>query len=105
MSQRRQDTLRIIEFWLFLIGGFTLTYHLVGPFYNMFDIPFLGNVWVNWLGLSYTLFAIYTLGFGLILFRQSDFYRQRLSSGLFWLLSAGSVYIFVVPFVVGENPF
>ncbi|MDQ0207419.1 hypothetical protein [Alkalicoccobacillus murimartini] len=105
MTQTKKDIVLSIELVVFLVIGFILTYHFMGPFYAAFDIPFMGNIWVNWLGLSYTLFVLYSLLSGLLIGKLRTFFKERLTSKVFWLVSIGSIVILIVPFINGENPF
>nr|ACF35641.1 unknown [Lysinibacillus sphaericus] len=45
----------------------------------------MGNVWVNWFGVSYILFVMYTLIAALFLFKKSILFKQRLTSVFFGL--------------------
>lgn len=105
MTQSKKDVLFSLELLFFLILGFILTYNFMGPFYAAFDISFMGNIWVNWFGLSYVLFVLYSLLSGLIISKLRTIYKNRLTSKIFWILLIGSIYILVAPFIKGENPF
>jgi hypothetical protein len=97
--------LRLIETITILAIGFLLTDYILSPIYENFGIQFTGNVWVNWIGVSYILFVFYSLIVGLCIYKESELFKQRFTSVLFWLLFIGSNYVIFIPFIKGENPF
>jgi len=100
-----KKVLRILELTTFLVVGFLVTIYVLSDIYESVGIEFIGNVWVNWFGVSYFIFVIYTIINGLLLKKYTDYFIQRLKTRFFWLLFIGSMYIIIVPFVKGENPF
>jgi magnesium-transporting ATPase (P-type) len=100
-----KDVGRSIELFFFLALGFYLTVNMAGNFYGRYGIEFMGNIWVNWFGISYFLFVVYIAIMGFLIFKEVKFYNRFLKSKIFWLLFVGSIYIIVVPFLKGENPF
>lgn len=105
MQGLKKEVLRILELTTFLVVGLLVTIYVLSDIYESVGIEFIGNVWVNWFGVSYFLFVIYTIITGLLLKKYTDYFIQRLKSRIFWLLFIGSMYIIFVPFVKGENPF
>ncbi|MFC0562561.1 hypothetical protein [Halalkalibacter alkalisediminis] len=100
-----KDVGRSIELFFFLAVGFYLTLNMAGNFYGRYGIEFRGNIWVNWFGISYFLFVVYTAIMGSFIFKEAKFYNRFLTSKIFWLLFVCSIYIILVPFLKGENPF
>ncbi|MCL7749572.1 hypothetical protein [Halalkalibacter alkaliphilus] len=105
MQQFIKDVGRSIELFFLLAIGLYLTVNIAGNFYGKYGIEFMGNVWVNWFGISYFLFVVYTAIMGFYIFKDVIFYNRFLKSKIFWLLFVGSIYIILVPFFKGENPF
>ncbi|WP_054708249.1 hypothetical protein [Bacillus sp. JCM 19041] len=70
MSQLKKDIIRILEVFAFLLIGFPFTIFVMQPIYESYGIPFMGNMWVNWFGIAYTLFVLYSLLVGLVLFKN-----------------------------------
>lgn len=105
MSEIKKLLIKMTESITFLLIGFLFTFYVLKPVYQMSGIQFMGNVWVNWFGMTYIFFVLYTLVGGLFLFKESILYKQRISSVFFWLLFIGSNYVVFVPFLKGENPF
>lgn len=105
MSIWKKQMIIYLEFIGFLVIGFIVTENGLRYIYESFDIPFMGNVWVNWFGVSYFLFFIYTLICSLFIKENANFFRKRMKSIVFWVLLIGSTYAIVIPFVKGENPF
>jgi hypothetical protein len=100
-----KDVGRSIELIFFLVLGFYLTETIAGNFYAKYGIEFMGNIWVNWFGISYFFFVVYTVIMGSFIFKGVKFYNGFLKSKIFWLLFVGSIYIIFVPFFKGGNPF
>ncbi|WP_088033245.1 hypothetical protein [Evansella clarkii] len=105
MQVLMKDVGRSIELFFFLALGFYLTVNIAGNFYGRYGIEFMGNIWVNWFGISYFFFVIYAAIMGFFIFSEVNFYNRFLTSNIFWLLFVGSIYIIIVPFLKGENPF
>lgn len=105
LEELKEFVLKLIEFIVTLFIGLQFTLYILRPIYENYGIAFRGNLWVNWFGVAYLLFVLYTLIFGLLLFKGNNRFKQRLTSGFFWLLFIGSNYIVFVPFIKGENPF
>ncbi|WP_305193854.1 hypothetical protein [Lysinibacillus capsici] len=42
---------------------------------------------------------------GIFIFQESNIFKQRRTSVLFWLIFIGSNYVVFIPFIKGENPF
>jgi cytochrome c oxidase assembly factor CtaG len=105
MKEIKQALLKLTELFTLLAAGFLVTFYILKPAYESSGIQFIGNVWVNWFGVTYLLFVFYTLIAGLLLVKESMLYKQRMSSVFFWLLFIGSNYVVFVPFLRGENPF
>jgi hypothetical protein len=101
----REIALKLTEMFAFLVIGFIVTIKILGPIYEGFGVHFSGNVWVNWFGVSYILFVLYTIIVGLFLMKNERLFKQRLTSTFFWLLFIGSNYVVFIPFIKGENPF
>ncbi len=105
MNEIKRVASRLIEFTVFLSIGLFFTMHILRPIYETFGIQFIGNVWMNWFGVSYILFVLYSVIIGLTLYKGSVFFRQRLTSSFFWFVFVGSTYVVFIPFYIGENPF
>ncbi len=105
MSIWKSYILTTFEVVGFLIIGFIVTDTVLRPTLEGYGIRYTGNVWVNWFGVSYLLFFLYTLIRGLFVKRHNTFFRHRIKSIAFWLFLIGSVYIIFIPFIKGENPF
>lgn len=97
----------MVEILISLVIGFILTVNVnvLKTIYETFDISFTGDVWINWFGVSYLLFFLYTIIRGLIINKNNVLLKKRITSIIFWLLFIGSVYAIFIPFVKGENPF
>ncbi|MFJ7889255.1 hypothetical protein ACIQYL_14345 [Lysinibacillus xylanilyticus] len=105
MNELKKVVFRTIEIISLLAIGLLFTVYVLKPIYEGFGINFMGNVWVNWFGVSYILFVLYTLIVALFLFKNSILFKQRLTSVFFWLIFIGVNYVVFIPFVKGENPF
>lgn len=97
--------IRLIEVISIFSIGFLLTEFLLWPIYEKYGIQFMGNVWVNWLGVSYIVFVAYTLVVGQYILKESLLFKKRRTSILFWLMLIASSYVVFIPFIKGENPF
>ncbi|MGB2992605.1 MAG: hypothetical protein WBB47_08235 [Paenisporosarcina sp.] len=89
---------------IYLIIGFLLTVTVLRAVYENFGIKFIGNVWVNWFGVSYLLYFLYTL-LSSVLNTNVYLFKERKTSIIFWILLMISLYVVFIPFVNGENPF
>jgi Na+/phosphate symporter len=96
---------KLTELATLLAAGFLVTFYIVKPAYEKSGIEFMGDVWVNWFGVTYLIYVFYTLIAGLLILKGSTLYKHRMSSVFFWVLFAVSNYIVFVPFIKGENPF
>jgi hypothetical protein len=105
LNEIKYGLFRLTELFTLLAAGFLVTVCMLKPAYENYGIEFMGNVWVNWFGVTYLLFVFYTLIAGLFIAKGSLLYNQRMSSIFFWLLFLGSNYVVFVPFLKGENPF
>ncbi len=105
MSVWKAYAITILEILVFLVIGFILTENVLRTIYENFGISFMGNVWVNWFGVSYLLFFLYTIIRGLFINKNNNLLRERITSIVFWVLFIGSAYAIFIPFVKGENPF
>ncbi|MBM6616946.1 hypothetical protein [Bacillus suaedaesalsae] len=105
MKEFKKAVLRTIEIFVILATGLLFTVYILKPIYESFGIKFMGNVWVNWFGISYILFVVYTLIFALFLFKDSLLFKHRITSFFFGLVFIGANYVVFIPFVKGENPF
>ncbi|AEI40518.1 hypothetical protein [Paenibacillus mucilaginosus] len=92
-----------IELIIAFIIGLILTINVLPPVFEYFGIDFTGNVWVNWFGVSILLFSLSSIVRWKI--KKTNLLNERITSILFWLLFAASVYVVFIPFVKGENPF
>ena len=90
---------------IYLIIGFLLTVTLLRAVYENFGIKFIGNVWVNWFGVSYLLYFLYTLLSSVYVNANVNLFKERKTSIIFWILLMISLYIVFIPFVKEENPF
>lgn len=93
------------EILIYLILGLVLTVNSLRVIYENSGIPFFGNVWVNWFGVSYLLYFFYTMIRILFFQKKNEFYRERTKSIVFWVLFLVSVYVVFIPFYLGNNPF
>jgi dolichyl-phosphate-mannose--protein O-mannosyl transferase len=99
-------TIRMFEILVSLVAGFILTEYVLRFIYESFGIHFIGNVWVNWFGVSYFLFFLYIVICELINVKKNNYLlKKRITSIFFLILFIGSVYVIFIPFVKGENPF
>jgi len=90
---------------IFLIIGFSLTVTVLRVVYENFGIKFIGNVWVNWFGVSYLLYFLHTLLSSVFVYENVNLFKERKTSIIFWILLMISLYVVFIPFVKGENPF
>ena len=90
---------------IYLIIGFLLTVTVLRTVYENFGIKFIGNVWVNWFGVSYLIYFLYTLLSSVFVYENVNLFKERKTSIIFWILLMISLYVVFIPFVKGENPF
>lgn len=105
LDEWKKVVLSLLEIIVILSIGLLFTTYILRPIYENFGIQFTGDVWVNWFGLSYILFVLYSLIVGIFIFQESNIFKQRRTSVLFWLIFIGSIYVVFIPFIKGENPF
>jgi|GEM_PF-973290 len=105
LGKLKRVVLSLLEIIVILSIGLLFTTYILRPIYENFGIQFTGNVWVNWFGVSYILFVLYSLIVDFFISRESILFKQRLTSVLFWLIFIGSIYVVFSPFIKGENPF
>jgi hypothetical protein len=105
LDELKKAGLRLIEISTFLLIGLLFTVYILSHIYENFGIQFTGNVWVNWFGVSYIFFVLYSLVFDLCISKESILYKQRISWTLFWLVFIASNYVVFIPFIKRENPF
>jgi hypothetical protein len=105
LDELKRVVIRLIEIILTLSIGLFFTLYILKPLYESFGISFHGNVWVNWFGVLYILFVLYTLIVGLGVFKESILFKKRRTSVFLWLIFIGSIYVVFVPFAKGENSF
>lgn len=105
MDEWKKVMLKLMEFLLITFMGLLFTVYVLRHMYENVGISFTGNVWVNWLGVSYMLFALYSLIVALSISKESNLFKQRITSVIFWLIFIGSIYVVFIPFIKGENPF
>lgn len=101
----KKGVFSLIEIILMLSIGLLFTLYILKPIYENFGIQFLGNVWVNWFGVSYIFFVLYSVVVGLSILKENIVFKQRLTSVLFWLIFIASIFVVIIPFIIGENPF
>src|SRR4051812_18352499 len=99
LDELKKVVLRLIEIIAILSIGLLFTVYILRPIYENFGIQFTGNVWVNWFGVTYILFVLYSLIVGLFISKESILFKQRLTSLLFWLIFIGSNYVVFIPFI------
>lgn len=90
---------------LYLSIGFIVTYYFLSMIYEQNGIGFYGNVWVNWFGVSFLIYFIYTVIAGLFINKKNDVFITRIKSTSFWVLFIVSLYVVFIPFIKGMNPF
>lgn len=94
-----------VNIFFFLAVGLLFTVTVLKRVYESFGIPFIGNVWVNWFGVSFILFVGITLIVELFFRKNRKYFKQLVTSPTFWLLFIVSNYIVFLPFIKGANPF
>lgn len=99
------STVLAFKMLIYLIFGFILAENVLRVIYESFGIAYNGNVWVNWFGVSFLLYFIYTMTRRLSNLDDQERYKERTKSVIFWLLFIISIYIVIIPFIKGENPF
>lgn len=105
LSTLKRDAVGFFKVLIYLAMGFILTENVLGVIYENFGISFMGNVWVNWFGLSYLLYFFYTIIRALVINENNHLFKKRVRSTVFWVLFIASVYVVFIPFIKGENPF
>ncbi|UJF33599.1 hypothetical protein [Paenibacillus hexagrammi] len=98
--------IQLLEAIFILAIGYMLTDYVLKPMYVNYGITFIGNVWVNWVSVSYFVFFLYTVVRAWLgLRRNLAYFTKRITSVLFTVLFFCSVYVMIIPFVKGYNPF
>lgn len=105
MSALKRDAIIFFKVLIYLAIGFILTENVLGVIYEKFGISFMGNVWVNWFGLSYLLYFFYTTIRVLFTNENNQLFKKRMKSKVFWVLFIVSAYVVFIPFIKGKNPF
>ncbi|QNK87887.1 hypothetical protein H7992_22455 [Sporosarcina sp. resist] len=105
MSALKRDAITFFKVLIYLAIGFILTENVLGVIYEDFGISFMGNVWVNWFGLSYLLYFFYTIIRVLFTNENNQLFKKRMKSKVFWVLFIVSAYVVFIPFIKGINPF
>ncbi|CAG9621533.1 hypothetical protein [Sutcliffiella rhizosphaerae] len=105
MTEWKKVVIRLMEIMIIFAGGLLLTIYILKPIYTAFGILLIGNIWVNWFGVSYFLFTVYTIMVGLFLWKENILFQKRISSKLFWVMFLIANYVIFIPFIKGENPF
>ena len=105
MATLKEDALSTFMILFYLLIGFILTVNGLNVIYEYFGIPFTGNVWVNWFGISYLVYFFHTIIRGLFIHNNRQLFKERFTSILFWVLFIGALYVVFIPFIKGENPF
>ncbi|MGY3715884.1 hypothetical protein ACWE42_10205 [Sutcliffiella cohnii] len=105
LEEWKKVMFRLVEITIMLAVGLLVTFTILKPIYEHFGIAFLGNVWVNWFGVSYLFFVFYTVIGRFLLCKNSVLFKHRINSVLFWLFFVGATYVVFIPFIKGENPF
>lgn len=97
MKELKNVVIRLIEMILTLSAGLLFTVYILKPIYENFGIKFTGNVWVNWFGVSYIFWVLYTFIAGLYFSKESTVFKKRFTSVFFWLIFIGSTYVVFIP--------
>ena len=105
MSVQKEFFSLLSEMIVFLFLGFIFTTQILRTIYENAAVHFKGNVWVNWLGVSYILFFLYTICYKVLGMKNDYLINGRLQSIIFWILLIASIYVVMVPILIGENPF
>ena len=105
MQKIKMKGIKLLESITFLISGFLFTYYVLSNIYNYVGIDVLGNIWVNWFGVSYFFFVLFTIIARLLIKKNAIYLTQRLKSKFFWFLFVVAMYTIFIPFVIGGNPF
>ena len=105
LSVLKSYAIIMFKILVFLVIGFILTENVLRTIYENFRISFTGDIWVNWFGVSYLLYFLYTIIRWRFSNKNYNSLKKRRTSIVIWLLFIGSVYAVFIPFVKGENPF
>ena len=105
MSTLKTELIALLKVIVYLCVGLLLTVGVLQGIYERFGIPFQGEVWVNWFGVSYLVYFFVTMIYGIWIHPKNDKFQRRVRSIFFWVLFVGAVYVVGVPFWKGENPF
>lgn len=91
MALWKMYLITIIEIILFLVVGFLLTKNVLKNIFESAGISFTGNVWVVWFGLSFMLFALYTIVLYFFVLKENRLLKERLTSKTFWIIAIASI--------------
>lgn len=105
LSFLTRDLVTSVTVLVYLSIGFIVTNYFLRVIYESSGIGFLGNVWVNWFGVSFLIYFMYTMICGLLIKNENTTFKERMKSPSFWFLFVVSLYIVFIPFITGENPF
>ncbi|MFS0783513.1 hypothetical protein [Bacillus sp. 1P06AnD] len=103
MSEFKKASFLSLEILLSLALGLLFTIYVLKYIYENSGFSLSGNVWVNWFGISYFIFFLYSLAIGLS--KGGSIFKKRISSTFFWILFLGSIYIVFIPLFIDKNPF
>lgn len=101
----QKNVIQLVEIISVLLLGLLSTKYFLQPIYESKGILFQGNVWVNWFGVSYILFFFYRLAIALYIPKKNILFKKQLTSVFFGVCFIGAIYILLIPFVKGINPF
>ena len=105
LSFLTRDLVTSVTVLVYLSVGFIVTNYFLRVIYESSGIGFLGNVWVNWFGVSFLIYFMYTMICGLLIKNENTTFKERMKSTSFWVLFVVSLYIVFIPFITGKNPF
>lgn len=100
-----RDVVTSLTVLIYLSVGFIVTHYFLSVVYESNGIRFIGNVWMNWFGVSFLIYFIYTMIGGLFIKKKNAALTTRIKSTSFWVLFVVALYIVLIPFIKGENPF
>lgn len=105
LSSMKEFFIFLFEIIAFLYFGYIFTVNILSVLYESFGIGFSGDVWVNWFGVSYILFSLYTIIYKLSRNKNNYLINGRVKSIIFWILLLAAIYAVAIPFIKGENLF
>lgn len=86
LTELKYFSVTVIKVVFFLTWGLILTIYVLGKTYENFGVPFVGNVWINWFGVSYLLYVFYVFIYGNLTRKTNTILRERLTSYFFWIV-------------------